>query len=102
MEHSNHHIVPYKVYARILGILVVLTGISVAVTQIELGVLTVTVALLLATAKSVLVLLYFMHLNFKSRLILAFLAGVLILMGILQLILMRQALSEKSIWLLWL
>jgi cytochrome c oxidase subunit IV len=81
MEHSNHHIVPYKVYAQILGILVVLTGISVAVTQIELGVLTVTVALLLATAKSALVLLYFMHLKVKSRLILAFLLGIIILMG---------------------
>lgn len=64
---KNHHIVSYKTYLFILVGLLVLTGISVAVTQVELGPLAVTAALLLASAKSTLVLVYFMHLKFDSK-----------------------------------
>ena len=67
MEEEKHHIVPFKTYVIILLSLLVLTGISVAVTQIQLGTFTVTVALLLASIKSTLVLMYFMHLKFDSR-----------------------------------
>ena len=82
MEHANNHIVPYKTYALILGILVMLTGISVAITQIELGVLTVTAALLLATVKSSLVLAYFMHLKFDRQFFAFMVIGVLLLIGV--------------------
>ncbi len=47
-------------------VLLVLTAVSVAVTSIELGPLTVTVALLLAAVKSLIVLIYFMHLKFDN------------------------------------
>ena len=67
MENSqNHHIVPYKTHVIVLASLLVLTALSVAVTSIELGPLTVTVALLLATAKALIVLIYFMHLKFDN------------------------------------
>ena len=82
MEHTNTHIVPYKTYALILVILIFLTGISIAVTRIELGALTVTVALLIATIKSSLVLIYFMHLKFDNKLFAIMVAGVLLLMVI--------------------
>lgn len=65
-DNGKHHIVPYKTYAIILLLLLVLTALSVAVTGIELGPLTVTAALLLATAKGLLVLVYFMHLKFDN------------------------------------
>jgi cytochrome c oxidase subunit IV len=68
MNNSNekHHIVPYKNHLIVLIVLLVLTAVSVAVTSIELGPLTVTVALLLASAKSLIVLIYFMHLKFDN------------------------------------
>lgn len=81
MENNVHHIIPYKVYVRILIALVILTGISVAVTQIELGVLTVTIALMIASVKSSLVLIYFMHLKFDNRLLTILLLGVIFLMA---------------------
>lgn len=82
MEHANHHIIPYKVYFLILGILVILTGISVAVTQIDLGTLTIGIALLLATIKSSLVLIYFMHLKFENSFFTFMVIGVILLIGL--------------------
>lgn len=67
-ETTKHHIVSYKTYLYILVALLILTGLSVAVTSVELGPLAVTVALLLASTKSALVLIYFMHLKFDNKL----------------------------------
>lgn len=67
-EPAKHHIVSYKTYLYILVALLILTGLSVAVTSVELGPLAVTVALLLASTKSALVLIYFMHLKFDNKL----------------------------------
>jgi len=65
-NNGKHHIVPYKTHITVLLGLIVLTALSVAVTSIELGPLTVTVALLFATAKALIVLIYFMHLKFDN------------------------------------
>ena len=67
MSDNSHHIVPYRTYALILLLLLVLTGTSVAVTQIELSRWATLAALLLASAKSSLVLAIFMHLKFDQR-----------------------------------
>lgn len=66
MENEKHHIVPYRLYAIILLLLLVLTFLSIAITNIELGAFTVAGALLLASIKSSLVLIYFMHLKFDK------------------------------------
>ena len=82
MENSSHHIVPYRVYLVILAVLVAMTGISVAVTQIDLGALTTAIALLLATVKSTLVLIYFMHLKFDNRMFSIMATGVILMIGV--------------------
>lgn len=64
---SNHHIVKYKTYFFVLIALLTFTTISVAITGISLGRLAVIGALLLASAKSSLVLWYFMHLKYESK-----------------------------------
>lgn len=70
MENNGKpHIVSYKTYGLVLLALIILTGISVAVTAIDLGPLTVTGALLLASVKTILVLLIFMHLKFDSKIL---------------------------------
>jgi cytochrome c oxidase subunit 4 len=66
MENEKHHIVPYKLYAIILALLLLLTFLSIAITDIELGAYTVAGALLFASIKSGLVLTYFMHLKFDQ------------------------------------
>ena len=66
MSDTTHHIVPYRTYALILLLLLVLTGTSVAVTQIELTRWATVVALLIASTKSAIVLAVFMHLKFDQ------------------------------------
>jgi cytochrome c oxidase subunit 4 len=66
MSDTTHHIVPYRTYALILLLLLVLTGTSVAVTQIELTRWATVLALLLASTKSAFVLAIFMHLKFDQ------------------------------------
>ncbi len=78
-QDSNHHIVKYSFYIKILFALLVLTGITVGVTHFELGPLTVTVALLIAGIKGSLVLLYFMHLKFDKKIFGVMVGGVLFL-----------------------
>ncbi|MBS2096891.1 cytochrome C oxidase subunit IV family protein [Carboxylicivirga linearis] len=81
-NHNEPHIVPFKTYGIILAVLVVLTLISVAVTQIDLASLTVFTAILLATIKSGLVLVYFMHLKFDNKLLKALVSAVFILIAL--------------------
>ena len=81
MENEKHHIVPYRIYAIILLLLLLLTFLSIAVTNIELGAFTVAGALLLASIKSSLVLVYFMHLKFDKAYI-QIMVGLVILLFI--------------------
>ena len=65
---SAEHIVPVRIYLLIFATLVVLTGVTTAVAFVDLGVMNVVVMLLIAFAKATLVVLYFMHVRFTSRL----------------------------------
>lgn len=67
MENENEHIIPYRTFLIILGVLITLTLTSVAITRIYLGALTVALALLIAAVKSSFVLRIFMHLKFEKK-----------------------------------
>lgn len=72
------HVVPSKVYFAIFATLIVLTGLTVAAAMVDLGPLNTVVAMSIACAKATLVVLYFMHARYGSRLIWVMLcAGVL-------------------------
>ncbi|RKE03655.1 cytochrome C oxidase subunit IV family protein [Marinifilum flexuosum] len=82
MEKDQHtHIVKYKTYVYVLIVLLFMTFVSVAVTEIDLGPYTVTMALLLASIKSVLVLLIFMHLKFDKKFYGIMVASVFLLLA---------------------
>ena len=82
MEKDQHtHIVKYKTYVYVLIALLFMTFLSVAVTEIELGTFTVTTALLLASIKSVMVLLIFMHLKFDKKFYGIMVASVFLLLA---------------------
>ncbi|WP_430813023.1 cytochrome C oxidase subunit IV family protein [Carboxylicivirga sp. RSCT41] len=85
-NHKSEHIVPYKLYLIVLSGLILLTLISVGVTYIELANLTVFTAILLASVKSILVLVFFMHLKFDNKLLQILVTAVFILITLVLLI----------------
>jgi cytochrome c oxidase subunit 4 len=70
MEHapSSHAHPSVGLYLAVFGALMILTAITVAVAYINLGPLNNVVALAIAGVKTVLVVLFFMHVHYASRL----------------------------------
>jgi cytochrome c oxidase subunit 4 len=68
MESHSSHIVPVQLYVAIFLALMVLTAVTVAVAFADLGPLNNVVALTIAVTKATLVILYFMHVRYSSRL----------------------------------
>src|SRR6202140_3419585 len=68
-EHEAHteHIVSPKVYAVILGALLLGTYLTVQAAKINLGRWNIVLALTIATIKMSLVILFFMHGKYSSR-----------------------------------
>ena len=66
-EEYEEHVVPQRVYLAIFGGLMALTLITVAVAFIDLGNLNVLVAMAVAVIKATLVVLFFMHVKYASR-----------------------------------
>jgi cytochrome c oxidase subunit 4 len=76
-EHGGHASVGF--YWMIGGILAVLTAIEVAAYYMELGSVEVPLLLILSAAKFVLVVMFFMHLKFDSKIFTGvFLAGLVL------------------------
>jgi len=65
---GHEHVTPLSVYLGIFGTLMVLSAITVAVAWVDLGTLNILVALGVAVVKATLVVLYFMHLKYSSKL----------------------------------
>jgi cytochrome c oxidase subunit 4 len=64
---QEHPLVPYRLYVTVWAVLMLLTVVTVAVSYLDLKHVTVLTAALIATVKSTLVILYFMHLRFEQR-----------------------------------
>jgi cytochrome c oxidase subunit 4 len=74
-SHGGHHILPLGVYWAVFLALVVGTIVTVWSATIDLGPLNVVVALLIASVKAALVILYFMHVKYSSRMVQLFAAA---------------------------
>ena len=68
-ERAGHSIVPKQTYYVIFGTLMVLTAITVSVAYIDLGPINAVVAIVIACFKALIVVLYFMHVKFGTRLV---------------------------------
>lgn len=80
----SEHIVPIKVYVTIFLALMVGTALTVwAGLQDFPGPMNVVIALTIAVIKATLVVLYFMHVRYSSRLIWVIVASALFWVGIL-------------------
>jgi cytochrome c oxidase subunit IV len=64
----SEHIVPKRVYYAIFATLLILTGVTIAVAFIDLGPFNNVVAMTIAVFKATLVVLYFMHVRYSTRL----------------------------------
>src|SRR5215210_7665762 len=86
----SEHIVPTRTYYLIFGALMLGTGITVAVAFLDLGALcsgcgalNTVVALAIAVFKAVLVVLFFMHVKYSTRLTWLVVLGGVFWLGIL-------------------
>lgn len=62
------HIVPISLYVGIWATLMVCTGLTVFAASVDLGIFNIVVALVIATFKGTLVVLFFMHLRYSTKL----------------------------------
>jgi cytochrome c oxidase subunit 4 len=67
-EHHGEHIVPLGIYFAVFGALIVLTWVTAFVATVDLGRLNIFVALAIAIFKASLVLLFFMHVKYGTKL----------------------------------
>ena len=80
------HVSPKSTYYAIFGGLMVLTGVTVAAAFVNLGAFNFPVAISIAITKATLVILFFMHVKYSSRLtkmivgIAFFFLGILLLL----------------------
>ena len=79
----SEHIVEKKIYYKVFGVLMALLGATVAIAYIHLGKLNVIAALTIAVIKAVLIILYFMHVRYSSRLLWIFVGAGFFWLGIL-------------------
>jgi cytochrome c oxidase subunit 4 len=81
-NNDKPHIVPYRTFIFVLLALLVFTFTSIGVTSYNLGPYSVLAALLLATAKTILVLTFFMHLKWDVKMFSILVAAVMALIGV--------------------
>jgi cytochrome c oxidase subunit 4 len=89
MEHQSQeaiHIVSPRVYLAVLVALLLGTAATVWASFWELGIWNPVIALAIATTKAVLVVLFFMHVKYSSRLTkLTIVSGIFIFFGLISL-----------------
>jgi cytochrome c oxidase subunit 4 len=79
----SEHIVPKSTYYLIFAALIIGTAITVGVAFIDLGAMNTVVALAIACTKATLVVLFFMHVKYSTRLTWAVVAGSVFWLGIM-------------------
>ncbi|HSK10409.1 MAG TPA: cytochrome C oxidase subunit IV family protein [Vicinamibacterales bacterium] len=91
-------IVPRKTYYVIFGILVVLTVVTTEVAFFDFGLLNPVIALTIAVLKATVVVLYFMHMKYSSRLTMIIGGAGVFWLGILLVLLMSDYLARGTGW----
>jgi cytochrome c oxidase subunit IV len=80
---SHEHIVPTRVYYTIFGILMLCTYLTVQIAFFDLGPYNIVAALVIAVFKATLVILFFMHVKYGTRLTWAVVVGSVFWLAIL-------------------
>jgi cytochrome c oxidase subunit IV len=92
---DNHvHILPRRVYYTIFGILMLCTYLTVQLAFFDLGPLNTIAALTIAVFKATIVVLFFMHVKYSTRLTWAVVFGSVFWLGILLALTMSDYLTR--------
>jgi cytochrome c oxidase subunit 4 len=67
-QHAEHHIVSPMVYLVIFGALLACTALTIGASYLEMGAWNPVVAIAIAVFKATLVVLFFMHVKYSSKL----------------------------------
>jgi cytochrome c oxidase subunit 4 len=89
------HILPQRTYLLVFAALIVLTAATVGASFLPLGGLHLAVALTIAIAKATLVLLFFMHLLYSTRLTWVVALSGLLWLGILIVLTMADYVTRE-------
>ncbi|MEW6755657.1 MAG: cytochrome C oxidase subunit IV family protein [Candidatus Latescibacterota bacterium] len=92
--HEEPHVVAVRVYVAIFLILICGTALTVAASFVDMGPLNTPVALMIAVVKGTLVVLFFMHVRYGSRLIWLFAAGGAVWLTILLVLTLSDYMSR--------
>jgi cytochrome c oxidase subunit 4 len=68
-EHDEHHIVTPLQYGMVFGALLIGTILTVVAARIDMGLFNPIIALGIACTKAVIVILFFMHVKYQSKLV---------------------------------
>ena len=79
----SDHVVPTRIYYTIFGILMLCTYLTVQIAFFDLGIFNTIAALAIAVFKAVLVVLFFMHVKYATRLTWAVVVGSIFWLAIL-------------------
>jgi cytochrome c oxidase subunit 4 len=90
----SNHVVPTRIYYLIFGILMLCTALTVAIAYVDLGPLNVVAALAIAVFKATLVVMFFMHVKYGTRLTWAVVAGSVFWLAILIVLTMGDYLTR--------
>jgi cytochrome c oxidase subunit 4 len=94
----EHHVIPVRTYLMIFAALLVLLILTVLASAIDIGPLNIVLAMMIAVAKALLIILYFMHVRYSSRLTWVFAAAAFVWLAILLTLTMADYIGR---WLLF-
>jgi cytochrome c oxidase subunit 4 len=94
MANPSNHIVPTRVYYAIFGLLMLCTYLTVQMAFFDLGPFNIVAALAIAVFKAILVILFFMHVRYSTRLTWAVVVGGVFWLGILLVLTMGDYLTR--------
>jgi cytochrome c oxidase subunit 4 len=80
---TGHFIVPVRTYLAVFGLLMLGTLVTVQAAFVDLGPFNAAVALAIAVFKATIVVLFFMHVKYSTRLTWAVVVGSVFWLGIL-------------------
>ena len=93
------HLVSPRTYVTIFMLLMVLTAVTVGAAFLDLGPFNTLVALLIACTKMMLVVLYFMHVRYSSRLTWAVVGAGFFWLALLLLLTLADYVTRGAGWL---
>ena len=89
------HVLPKRVYYTVFGILMLCTYLTVQIAFIDLGAWNTIAALAIAVFKATIVVLFFMHVKYSTRLTWAVVIGGVFWLGILLVLTFSDYLTRR-------